>query len=169
MAWSRSCWDLVAYGRENPGDHSFRLVEYAAPECCDLDDEATWQVANPALDDFLHRDGVRATLPPKLRESTFRRYRLGQWTEAVDEPWIAAELWAACADVRGIPDGAEVVIALDRSFSQDCTALVACTVENRPHLDVVGDAADPRSPVVRASHRQRCSVPRAERRHGSLG
>jgi phage terminase large subunit-like protein len=92
-------WDLVAYGRENPGDHSFRLVEYAAPEGCDLDDEATWEVANPALDDILHRDGVRATLPPKLRESTFRRYRLGQWTEAVDEPWIAAELWAACADV----------------------------------------------------------------------
>jgi hypothetical protein len=45
---------------------------------CALDDEQAWALANPALDDFLHRDALRATLPPKMRENAFRRYRLGQ-------------------------------------------------------------------------------------------
>ena len=38
---------------------------------------------------------------------------------------------------RTIPDGAEVVIGLDGSFSQDATGLVACTVSATPHVDVV--------------------------------
>jgi hypothetical protein len=49
-----------------------------SPDGCDLDNESAWQVANPALDDFLARDTTAALLPPKLRESTLRRARLGQ-------------------------------------------------------------------------------------------
>lgn len=84
-------WELVEHGRTGD-DAAFRLVEFGAPPDVDIDDETAWEQANPALDDFLFRDGVRATLPPKLRESTFRRYRLGQWVDAVDEPWLPAEL-----------------------------------------------------------------------------
>ncbi len=47
------------------------------------------------------------------------------------------EAWESCAADHGIPDGAEVVIGLDGSFSQDCTALVAVTVADQPHIDVV--------------------------------
>jgi phage terminase large subunit-like protein len=136
-------WELVEHARDHPDDKSFRLVEFAAPAGCDLDDEDAWAVAMPALDDFCYRDGVRATLPPKLRESTFRRYRLGQWIDAVDEPWLPAELWAACTHVRGVPDGTEVVIGLDGSFSGDCTALTVCEAGETPHLDVVGLWANP--------------------------
>jgi phage terminase large subunit-like protein len=75
---------LVDHGREG-GDPSFYFREYAAPAGCALDDEQAWAVANPALDDFLHRDALRATLPPKMRENAFRRYRLGQWV-SVEEP-----------------------------------------------------------------------------------
>ena len=39
---------------------------------------------------------------------------------------------------RASGDGADVVLALDGSFSQDSTALVACTMGDVPHLDVVG-------------------------------
>ena len=67
---------LVDHGREGT-DPSFYFTEFAAPAGCALDDEASWAVANPALDDFLHRDALRATLPPKMRENAFRRYRLG--------------------------------------------------------------------------------------------
>jgi phage terminase large subunit-like protein len=144
---------LVDHGREG-GDPSFCFREYAAPAGCALDDEAAWAVANPALDDFLHRDALRATLPPKMREAAFRRYRLGQWV-TVEDAWLPDGAWAACADpLSPIGDGAEVVIALDGSFSRDCTALVAATVTDRPHVhlyrlwEAPEGARDWRVPVV---------------------
>jgi phage terminase large subunit-like protein len=144
---------LVDHGRA--GAHpSFCFAEFAAPAGCAVDDEAAWAQANPALDDFLHRDALRATLPPKMREAAFRRYRLGQWV-AVDDAWLPDGAWAACADAtRSIGDGAEVVIALDGSFSRDCTALVMATVTDQPHVhlyrlwDAPEGSRDWRVPVV---------------------
>jgi phage terminase large subunit-like protein len=124
---------LVDHGREH-ADPSFFFREYAARAGCAVDDEQEWAVANPALDDFLHRDALRATLPPKMRESAYRRYRLGQWT-AVDDAWLPDGAWAACADAaRVVPDQAEVVGAFDGSFSRDCSVLVMATIEPRPHV-----------------------------------
>jgi phage terminase large subunit-like protein len=144
---------LVDHGREG-GDPSFYFREYAAPMGCALDDEAAWKVANPALDDFLHRDALRATLPPKMREAAFRRYRLGQWV-TVEDAWLPDGAWQACADPSvEIGDGTEVVIALDGSFSRDCTALVVATVTDRPHVhlyrlwEAPEGARDWRVPVV---------------------
>jgi phage terminase large subunit-like protein len=131
-------WDLVSHGRDHPEDESFRLVEFGVQDPnVDIADESAWEQSNPALDDFLYRDGVRSTLPPKLRESTFRRIRLGTWVEAVDEPWIRRELWAALVDVRSIPDGADVILSLDGSHSQDSTGVVVAEISETPHLDVV--------------------------------
>jgi phage terminase large subunit-like protein len=89
------------------------------------------------LDDFLHRDALRATLPPKMRENAFRRYRLGQWV-AQDDAWLPDGAWAACTDAtRSIPDGADVVLAFDGSFSRDCSVLVAATIDPHPHVELV--------------------------------
>jgi phage terminase large subunit-like protein len=144
---------LVDHGRAG-ADPSFYFAEFAAPAGCQVDDEQGWAVANPALDDFLHRDALRATLPPKMREAAFRRYRLGQWV-ALDGAWLPDGAWAACADAtRSIPDHAEVVLGFDGSFSGDCTALVAVTVEARPHVELVElweapeGARDWRVPIV---------------------
>src|SRR5215218_2665120 len=127
---------LVDHGRASV-DPSFYFAEFAAPAGCPVDDEQAWAVANPALDDFLHRDALRATLPPKMREAAFRRYRLGQWV-GHDDAWLPDGAWAACADTtRGIPDQAEVVLAFDGSFSRDCSVLVAATVDPHPHVELV--------------------------------
>src|SRR5215218_6564428 len=127
---------LVDHGRAGE-DPSFFFREFAAPPGCPVDDEAAWALANPALDDFLHRDALRATLPPKMRENAFRRYRLGQWV-TLDGSWLPDGAWAACADPPAdLPEGAEVVLGFDGSFSGDCTALVAATVEDRPHIELV--------------------------------
>jgi phage terminase large subunit-like protein len=129
---------LVDHGRAGQ-DPSFYFREFAAPAGCALDDEAAWAEGNPALDDFLHRDALRATLPPKMRENAFRRYRLGQWV-SLDGAWLPDGAWAACADsmhADRIPDGADVVLGFDGSFSGDCTALVAVTVADRPHVHLV--------------------------------
>jgi phage terminase large subunit-like protein len=128
-------WKLVAYGREHPDDKAFRLVEYAAPDGCALDDEAAWKAGNPALADFLHADGVQATLKT-TREPSFRRYRLGQWVGQVDRwlPWGAWE--AVAAPERVVPFGERVWLAFDGSASGDSTALIGCTADR--HLFVVG-------------------------------
>jgi len=127
---------LVDHGRAGD-DPSFYFAEFAAPAGCPVDDEAAWAVANPALHDFLHADALRATLPPKMREAAFRRYRLGQWV-ALDGAWLPDGAWAGCADAtRAIADHADVVLGFDGSFSGDCTALVAVTVEPRPHVELV--------------------------------
>jgi phage terminase large subunit-like protein len=127
---------LVDHGRDGQ-DPSFYFREFMAPEGCLVEDEQAWAVANPALDDFLHRDALRATLPPKMRENAFRRYRLGQWV-SLDGAWLPDGAWEACiAPTSGIPDGTEVVLGFDGSFSGDCTALVAVTVAERPHVHLV--------------------------------
>jgi phage terminase large subunit-like protein len=140
---------LVDHGREH-ADPSFYFTEFAAPAGCPVDDEAAWAVANPALDDFLHRDALRATLPPKMRENAFRRYRLGQWV-GVDDAWLPDGSWAACADAtKLISDGAEVVLAFDGSFNGDTTVLTVATVAERPHVDLVElwEAAGRQVPIV---------------------
>lgn len=134
-------WRLVQYGRENPDDRSFVLVEYAAPDGCELDDREAWKQANPALGDFLHADAVAATLKT-TREAAFRRYRLGQWTGTADS-WLGWGMWDACRH----PDGAElpeddtlVALAFDGSASGDSTALVGCTIpsgDELPHVFTV--------------------------------
>lgn len=129
-------WRLVEQGRAGV-DPEFFFVEYAAPVGCAIGDEDAWAHANPALDQFLYRDGVRSSLAG-MREASFRRYRLGQWPTDIEDAWLPPGAWAACTDTdRTIADGASVVLGFDGSFNGDYTALIACTVETRPHLEVV--------------------------------
>lgn len=139
-------WRLRAEMIENPDDPLLTFTEYAAPAGCAVDDEEAWALANPALGSFLFADGLRMALPPKTREATFRRARLGQWSDAADDSYMEPGLWSARSTGKEIPDGAEVVLALDGSFSQDSTALVAATVAEAPHLDVAGHWANPGDP-----------------------
>ena len=148
-------WSLVEYGRANPDDRSFRLVEYAAPDGCDIGDETAWRAANPALGDFLSVDALRATLRT-TRPDAFRRYRLGQWVGRAEQ-WLPPDEWQACArPERGLPrDGARIVAGFDGSASGDSTALVAATVEKHPHVFVVGAwEAPPDDPQWRVPRRE---------------
>ncbi len=128
-------WKLVQYGRQHPEDASFVLVEHAAPDGCDMADEASWKIGNPALGDFLHIDALRATLKT-TREPSFRRFRLGQWVGQVDR-WLP---WGAWEDVkdddRDVRPGERIVMAFDGSASGDSTALVGCTMDG--HVFVIG-------------------------------
>jgi phage terminase large subunit-like protein len=142
-------WDLRAWALEHPDDKSFAFTEYAAPAGCDIDDEAAWAIANPALNDFLWPDALRATLPPKTREAVFRRARLGQWTEQADDCWLQPGAWASRSTGLPLSDGEEIVLAFDGSFSQDSTALVAATVSQTPHIDVIGHWFNPGDPEWR--------------------
>lgn len=131
---------LRSYSLEHPEDTSQVYREFGAtgfeghPSSC----EHCWELANPALDDYLHRDALRALLPPKMTEAHFRRARLCQFVGPVENRLFDADTWDGLLSVGPIPDGAEVVIALDGSLSDDSTALVVGTVAKVPHFDKLG-------------------------------
>ena len=130
--------DLVLDGRNNPDNPNLRVVEHSAPIGCAVDDEDAWELANPGLDDLVQRSALRAALPPRSRESEFRRARLGQWVEQDDAAFLPPGTWPKLSTGHGIPDGERVVLALDGSFNGDATALVVATVDKHPHMDVAG-------------------------------
>lgn len=131
--------DLRQYAAEHPDDTSLVWREHSAAgfEHHPVDCAHCWELANPALDDFLHRDAMAALMPPKTREATFRRARLCQLVTDTEGAFLPTGVWDSLATGSGIPDGAEVVVALDGSFSDDTTALLVATVSTEPHFDVL--------------------------------
>lgn len=125
--------------QEHPEDTSLRWREYSAAGFEDhpVDCQHCWELANPALDDFLHRDALHALLPPKVREATFRRARLCQLPVDVEGAFLPPGVWDGLSTGVPVCDGAEVVVALDGSFSDDTTALLLGTVAAEPHFDVL--------------------------------
>ena len=131
--------DLRTYAADHPDDRSLVWREFSAAGFEDhpVDCQHCWELANPALDDFLHRDAMHALLPPKTREATFRRARLCQFATDTDGAFLPQGVWDGLSTGEGIPDGAEVIVALDGSFSDDTTALLAGTVSTEPHFDTI--------------------------------
>jgi phage terminase large subunit-like protein len=68
----------------------------------------------------------------------FARYHLNAWIEPDAERWLPPGLWDGLTSDREIEAGERVVLGFDGSYSGDSTALVACTIEDIPHLQVLG-------------------------------
>lgn len=134
--------NVLARFREHAATHPDDTTQVYVEHSADGFDHGTdcehcWALANPALDDFLYRDALTALQPPKMTESHFRRTRLVQWVQDNDSPFVTAGVWDGLTEVRGVPDGADVVIGLDGSHNGDCTALLVGTVDKRPHFDTL--------------------------------
>ena len=148
-------WRLIETGRAGI-DPALRIVEYAAPAGCALDDEVAWKAANPALAaGFLAIDGIRSSLTT-TRPAQFRRLRLGQWSDH-DDQWIGFDQWAALQEVdRVVLPGERIVLGWDGSVRNDQSVLAACTVpddDRPPFVFIVGiwarDKLDPNWTVPR--------------------
>ena len=132
---------LRADALANPDDPNLVYVEFSAagfedhapdcPHCIEL--------ANPAVAaGFLNLNAIQ-TLARTTPEPTFRRARLCQAVSQVDNPLVDEATWTALCRPEPIPDGAEVVLALDGSWGgtdADSTALVLATVSPEPHVDL---------------------------------
>lgn len=97
-------------------------------------DPRFWADANPALGDFLHVEKMQAACR-KMQEADFKTKRLDIWL-AVLSLWLPDGTREAYEQRRPVPDGAEVVLAFDGSFSGDSTGLTVEDVADH-HIDVV--------------------------------
>ena len=142
--------NVLAQFREHaishPEDKSQAYREFSAnewpdhaPDCDDHDGgPGCLSAANPALGDWLTRESLLATAPPKVSESHWRRVRLIQWHVTNAEPPLPHGMWESLATGEEIPDGERVVLAFDGSYNgNDATVIVAATVSATPCLQLV--------------------------------
>lgn len=115
----------------------FRWWEPGAVDA-DWRDPAVWAEANPAFGDFLREEDFESSVQT-TPENEFRTKRLNQWVSST-QAWFPQGAWDELADEdRGLPpDGTPIVIGFDGSYNNDSTGLVGCTVEEVPHLFLIG-------------------------------
>ena len=103
---------------------------FAADEDCDLDDEAQWAKANPALGVFRDREDLATAIRKAMRmpaeEPKVRNLFLNQRV-SLTAPLISRVEWQACEGDARIEDREEVYLGLDLSSVNDLTALVMVT------------------------------------------
>lgn len=125
-------WHLrsrVMEGVELPG---FYFTEYAAPDGCDIRDEAAWRPPNPALDEGYMNLSALRTAVAISPEAHFRIFRLGQWVEGT-ECWLGTDgrkVWDALRDPYELSLGAKTWVGIDVGLKRDSTAVVL--VQRRP-------------------------------------
>ena len=133
------CYGLYLYGRRvalgELVDPSFFMAwwEPLDPDA-DHRDPATWREANPGLADLVDAEDL-ATAVLKTPENEFRTKRCNQWVPT-QQAWFPTGLWESLAVRRPVPDGADVVLAFDGSFSGDSTGLTVHAIADL-HIDVV--------------------------------
>jgi phage terminase large subunit-like protein len=111
---------------------------HAATEGCELDDEAQWAKANPALGKFRDREDLVAAVRQAKRmpagEPKVRNLFLNQRVAPIASLISRAE-WMACAGDARIADGEEVYLALDLSSVIDLTRRAWCRISgSRPTI-----------------------------------
>jgi phage terminase large subunit-like protein len=134
------CYSLYQYGRRVASgeqvDPSFFFAWWEPRDpMADHNNPKVWPQANPGFGDIVSREDFAAAVT-KTPESEFRTKRCNQWV-AAHAAWFNSGMWESCERAGPVPDGAEVCLGFDGSFSQDSTALIVATCEETPHIDVV--------------------------------
>ena len=132
-------------------------VYYDATEAPRIVDEAGELVPIHELTDEQIRDGLLAARgdstwldvdrllaeirDPNTSQSVTRRFYFNQVTEGVNEEWLPAGAWDALKVPNAhIPDGADVILAVDGSYNDDSTGIVVASMPKRTEGD---EPADP--------------------------
>ena len=131
------CYRMFQYGIEvaegridNP---DFFFCWWGAPDDADYTDVEVWKKANPGYGDIMNPDDIASSFKI-ARPSDFRTKRLNQWVTST-ETYLPHGAWAKCADPERVIDPkTKVVLGFDGSLNHDTTALVGCTVEEKPHI-----------------------------------
>lgn len=118
-------------------DHRIAWFEWSAPPGADLDDRATWAVANPALGIRISYEAV-ADERTELSEHGFGRERLGMWAEDERaEVVIPVEVWDRLAiPDEQVPEGDPDRYALSMSPDRVASIAVAVKGDGVDYLDL---------------------------------
>ncbi|WP_218220239.1 terminase large subunit domain-containing protein [Nesterenkonia sp. Act20] len=132
--------NLRDYHRKYPDDPTLVWREFSAAgfEHHPVDCDHCLKLANPALGDFLNISTIKALLPPKTREATYRRARLCQFVTETTGAFLPEGRWEEMNTGEEIAEGEDVVLALDGSFNGDATGVLVARIGMEPHFDVVG-------------------------------
>lgn len=157
----KDAWSLSITTAGNPKVDSVALQHYEygkRVEAGEIDDNAylfVWREPQVNVDELQQTAAREAALsdanpePWKRLDDLGRRYHeialhewcryhLNMWLEPDEERWLPPGVWDALQTEKSVPDKTPIVLGFDGSYSGDSTALVAATVEEVPHLWVLG-------------------------------
>ena len=130
------CFSLYEYGKRislgEVVDPSFFFAWWEANNDNDYRSELSWRESNPGYNDIIAADDFTSAIL-RTPEAEFKTKRLNIWTSTSDT-WLPHGAWDVLADDNEIPDGSDVVLGFDGSFNGDCTAIVAVSVGEVPHI-----------------------------------
>jgi phage terminase large subunit-like protein len=135
------CYELYQYGRRvalGEIDDATFFMAWWEPRDPNADhrDPATWREANPGFGILVDEEDFHSAVR-RTPEAEFRTKRCNQWVTTADT-WLPAGSFERLGRPgKTIPKRAKVVLGFDGSRNGDATALVAVSVEERPHVQLV--------------------------------
>lgn len=132
------CFSLYEYGKRvasgEVDDPSFFFAWWEATDG-DYRDPNLWKESNPGFGDIVASDDFASAIL-RTPEAEFKTKRLNIWTSTSDA-WLPHGAWDSIVEEREIETGSKVVLGFDGSFNGDCTAIVAVSIEENPHIQPV--------------------------------
>jgi phage terminase large subunit-like protein len=134
--------ELYRYGRKIESGEvvdpsfGFHWVGPGDNDTVDHTDPEVWAKFNPAWDHFMNHEEMESACN-RTHEAAFRRFRLNQWT-AAETAWLENGQFESLETDRRLEPGERIVIGFDGAWQNDSTALVACSVDDPRHLEVLG-------------------------------
>lgn len=127
----------VAAGEVDDPSFFFAWWEPKLGAQADHRDPRVWEEGNPGYGDICSADDFTSTVN-RTPEAEFRTKRTNVWTTSTTAA-LPFGAWDRLADPARTPDpDVDVVLMFDGSWNGDATGIVACTVEENPHMWVVG-------------------------------
>lgn len=126
-------WDALQRGRKG----EIGVVDYAAADEADTDDEAVWWATHPGLGTLTTIQRLRK-MRGKLGKSGFEREYLGRWPSASQLRLYAPDLWAAGLRKKPVRP-ARFALGFDTALDATSAAVVAAwrTPEGQPWVEVL--------------------------------
>ena len=135
------CYSMYQYGQRVASgeviDPSFFMAWYE-PKKVDSDyrDPLVWAEANPGLGDLSDPEDFESSIL-RTPEAEFKTKRLNMWV-ATQNTWLPEGAWNSLDVEPRSHTEAPIILGLDGSFNNDSTAVIACSIEETPHIWVLG-------------------------------
>ena len=139
-------WELWSHAlqvqRGQVEDRRLIPVIHGAPKDADWTDPEVAFACNPMLDIVISKAHIVEELEKaknnRRKEISYRQWRLAQWVELGEAPWLSMPAWDQCSSPVGQPpEGAPTAAGLDASNLRDLSALaIAWRLNGWTHLRV---------------------------------